>query len=104
MRAASKVDANQKQIVAGLRKAGCSVLILSQVGKGCPDIAVGFGGFTILMEIKDGSKPPSARKLTPDEEQFFRTWRGSAVVIKSLDEAIEAINQTIKRDEIRTTK
>jgi len=56
------------------------------------------------MEIKDGSKPPSARKLTPDEEQFFRTWRGSAVVIKSMDEAIEVINQTIKRDEIRKTK
>jgi len=103
MKRAAKVDANQKQIVQGLRNAGCSVLILSQVGKGCPDIAVGFGGFTILMEIKDETKPPSARKLTPDEEQFFRTWRGSAAVVKSLDEAIEVINQTIKRNEIRTT-
>lgn len=104
MKRAAKVDANQKQIVAGLRKAGCSVLILSQVGKGCPDIAVGFGGFTILMEIKDGSRPPSERRLTDDEQKFFSKWKGSAVVVKSLDEAIEAINQTIRRDEIRTTK
>lgn len=99
MRRAAKVDANQSEIVKGLRQCGCSVYITSQVGKGFPDIVVGFGGHTLLMEIKDGSLPPSGRKLTTDEQTFFEKWKGAAVVVNSLNEAIEAINETIKRYE-----
>ena len=61
---AAKVDANQVEIVEELRKAGCTVQHLHQVGKGCPDILVGYMHMNILMEIKDGEKPPSKKVLT----------------------------------------
>lgn len=89
----ARVDANQPQIVAALRKMGASVLHLHQVGNGCPDILVGFRSKNALVEIKDGSKPPSARKLTKDEAVFHAEWRGQVAVINSVDEAIEFIVQ-----------
>jgi hypothetical protein len=30
----------------------------------------------MLLEVKDGSKPPSAQKLTPQQEIWHRDWRG----------------------------
>jgi len=96
MRRAARTDANQQEIVRGLRKTGCTVIDLSAVGCGCPDILVGRAGYNWLFEIKDGSKPPSARKLTIPEQAFFAMWRGNVQVVKSLDEAIDAINETLK--------
>jgi len=96
MRRAARTDANQHEIVKGLRKTGCTVLDLSAVGCGCPDILVGRAGQNWLFEIKDGAKPPSARKLTIPEQAFFAMWRGNVQVVKSLDEAIDAINETLK--------
>jgi hypothetical protein len=84
-----RVDANQKSIVAALRDLGATILILSNVGKGCPDICVGWRGFNYLFEIKDGSKPPSARKLTEAEQAFHLMWRGQIEIITSLEEAIQ---------------
>ena len=94
---AAKIDANQNEIVNALRKAGCSVQILSNVGKGCPDLVVGitfmFGaGLTLMMEIKDGGKPPSAQKLTPDQVKWHDEWKGSKVVVNSVESALWAID------------
>jgi len=96
MRRAARVDANHSEIVQGLRKAGCSVLDLSRVGQGCPDICVGFGGINLLMEIKDGAKSPSARKLTADEVKFHRGWSGAVTVVNSLEDAIKQINAALE--------
>lgn len=96
MRRAARTDANHAEVVKGLRSAGCTVLDLSAVGKGCPDIMVGRAGYNWLFEIKDGKKLPSARKLTIPEQAFFAMWRGNVQVVKSLDEAIDAINQTLE--------
>ena len=84
----ARVDANQAVIVAALRKLGATVLHLHQLGKGAPDLAVGYEGRNYFLELKDGSKPPSARKLTPDEAKFHAEWRGQVAVIESVDEAI----------------
>lgn len=83
----AKVDDNQSQIVADLRSLGCSVLHLHAVGQGCPDVLVGWRGRNVLLELKDGAKPPSRRKLTPAQTEFFDTWRGEAHVVSSTDEA-----------------
>lgn len=91
MRRAAKVDDNQSEIVAALRKAGYSVCVLSAVGKGVPDIMVGSFGQNILLEIKDGSKPPSARKLTADESKWHKAWKGQVAVVSSVTEALQAI-------------
>lgn len=87
-----KVDANQKAIVAAIRKMGCSVQHLHSVGKGCPDILVGANKKNFLFEIKDGKKTKSAKKLTPDEVAFHESWRGQVVVIESIEDAYEFIN------------
>lgn len=64
---------------------------LSQ-GEGIPDLLVGFRGKTALLEVKDGEKPPSARKLTPAEQKFFDEWRGGTLaVVNSVDEAIAVV-------------
>ena len=89
----ARVDANQPQIVAALRKMGATVLHLHTIGHGCPDILVGHRGKNALVEIKDGEKPPSAQKLTPDEAAFHAEWRGQVAVINSVNDAIAFIGQ-----------
>lgn len=93
MRRAAKVDANQAAIVSALRDAGCGVLDLSAVGKGCPDLLVHgpcYPWRTCLMEVKDGDKPPSARKLTPDQVKFHGAWKGWLYTVTSVNEALAA--------------
>lgn len=95
MRRAARTDGNHRHVVRILRSVGASVLDLSRVGQGCPDLAVGFRGVTYLLEVKDGSKPPSARQLTPDEAAWHADWRGHVAVVNTPDEALEAIGATI---------
>lgn len=92
MRAKGRTDANQSRIVEALRKIGASVSITSGVGNGFPDLLVGYMGTTTLLEVKDGEKPPSDRKLTPAEAHFLATWKGGpAVVVEDEQEAINAV-------------
>lgn len=91
MRRAARVDDNQGQIVDALRRVGCSVWSLAGVGKGFPDLAVGFRGRNLFLEVKDGSKPPCKRKLTPDEEAFHASWRGHVAVVESVEDALKIV-------------
>ena len=91
MRRAAKVDNNQTEIVAALRKIGATVQPLHAVGQGCPDILVGWRGMNTILEIKDGKKPPSARKLTEDQEKWHAAWRGQVTVVETVEQAIEAV-------------
>lgn len=85
MRRVAKVDANQPEIVEYFRKTGWSVLIISQL-KNCCDIIVSKNGRTVAVEIKDGDKPPSQRKLTEGEESFRKSWQGEYSIIESIDD------------------
>jgi Holliday junction resolvase len=85
------VDANQSEIVAALRKAGCSVTPTHQAGKGFPDLAVGHRGKTYLIEVKDGEKPPSRQKLTDDQVRWHGQWLGHKAVVCNVSEALEAV-------------
>lgn len=92
MRRAMRVDDNQGKIVAAMRERGAYVRIISQ-GDGIPDLLVGYKGVSILMEVKDGDKPPSARKLTPAEEKFFLEWQGGMlVIVESVEDALEVLS------------
>lgn len=91
VRRASATDANQPEIVKALRAIGCSVQTLHEVGKGVPDILAGLRGKNYLIEIKDGSKPPSGRQLTSDQKDWHAGWRGTVHVVKNVDEAIRVV-------------
>lgn len=60
---------------------GATVQPLHTVGRGCPDLLVGYGGTNYLLEVKDGLKSPSQRKLTPDEQTWHDEWRGHVTVV-----------------------
>lgn len=89
---AKRTDANQREIVAALRKCGASVFILSEVGKGCPDLLIGLCGKNYLGEVKDGAKPPSGQRLTEKEQLFFDSWKGQVCILKSLEDVFHFIN------------
>ena len=96
MRRAAKIDSNQPEIVAYLRKLGWSVFSTAAIGKGFPDIIAGRPGCCALIEIKDGKKPPSARKLTKDEQIFAEEWTGPLIVALSPEDAARKLNELIR--------
>ena len=91
VRRASRVDDNQKLLVELWRRMGATVLILSEVGNGCPDVLIGYNGLNALVEIKDGSKVPSKQKLTQPQAEFHESWRGHVCIVKDEEEAMKLI-------------
>ena len=61
-----KRDANEREIVVALRAAGCSVTQMDAKA-GFDLLVISPLAGVLVMEIKDGAKPPSARYLTPNE-------------------------------------
>ncbi len=93
----SRIDKNQKEIVAFFRSYGATVAHLHEVGKGCPDLCVGYKGENLLVEIKDGSRPPSARKLTPVQKEFHDNWTGKIYIIESVQQAKELLEKVLSQ-------
>lgn len=90
LRLRSKVDANQPKLVAQIRKLGATVKVVSQLKRFC-DIVVGYQGKNYLIEIKDPDKPPSQRKLTPDEIDFHMEWEGQIDVVHTIEDVIKIL-------------
>jgi Holliday junction resolvase len=84
----AKVDSNQSEIVKAFRNLGFSVFLTHTLGRGFPDIVASKQGLNFLIEIKDGSLPPSKRKLTPAEQEFKDSWRGQYDIIESIDDVV----------------
>jgi len=89
MRRSARIDANQNEIVRHLRKLGFSVAITSGIGKGFPDLVVANYARTVLVELKDGDKPPSDQALTLDETEFHAKWKGNLLVANKLDDILK---------------
>jgi Holliday junction resolvase len=88
MRNHPNLDSNQPDIVKALRAAGASVTSLASVGNGCPDLLVGIRGKVAVMEVKDGAKPPSKRKLTEAEQIWHDNWRGTVYIVETVQQAL----------------
>ena len=84
----AKVDRNQGDIVAELKKIGCNVEVI-----GTPvDLLVGFRGRNYLLEVKvPKSKGERGGKKTEAQEEFFATWRGQKAIVQSPDDALRAV-------------
>ena len=91
MRRNGRIDANQPAVVAYLRKLGMSVCILSPMGNGIPDLLVGWRGLNVLLELKDGAKPPSAQELTGDERDWHAKWAGQLATVNSAEDAARVV-------------
>jgi Holliday junction resolvase len=85
----AKRDGNHAAIVKALKDAGRSVVELHAVGKGVPDLLVGWGrSRTLLMEVKD---PAGENKVYASQVEFHRDWKGTpVVVVRSTAEALAA--------------
>jgi predicted RecB family nuclease len=70
VRYAARVDDNQGEIVRAIQRIGGYVIDCSHVGSGFPDLLVAYRGRWSLIEIKDGEKSPSRRRLTPAQTVF----------------------------------
>ena len=87
-RRAAKKDANHNEVADVFIALGYSVLDVSQL-KNCCDLIAAKGKRSIAVEVKDGSKPPSARKLSSGELKFKEYWRGEWALIESVNDVIE---------------
>lgn len=94
---AAKVDSNQREIVRTLRNMGASVQPLHTVGQGVPDLLVAIAGFNVLIEVKDGEKPPSQQKLTPDQIDWHSNWKAPVYIVNSVVQVIDLI-QKLKQE------
>lgn len=95
MRRRARTDGNHGEIVEALRASGCSVQSLATVGAGVPDLLVGIAGRNLLLEIKDGSKSPSKRTLTPAEITWHGAWGGQVATVATVDEALALIDEWV---------
>jgi hypothetical protein len=91
-RLAARVDDNHAEIVAAFRKLGCSVLDIHQL-KNCADLIVSKNKRTVIVEVKDGKKPKSARHLTAGEREFFAGWRGESAIVESIDDVVRVVDE-----------
>ena len=80
-------DTNHGDIVRVLEQVGFAVKDTSQLG-GFVDVVASRANVNYLIEIKDGSKPPSDQVLTPKEQEFHDSWRGPIEILRSTEEAL----------------
>ena len=73
-RYAHRIDANQAQIMRDLRKAGLSVIDLSAVGGGVPDLLVSSRTEMWLMELKTATG-----RLNQKQLNWWDKWQGKPV-------------------------
>lgn len=79
MRRAARKDANEAALRARWEAIGGSWLPITPIKGGEPDALLGFRGQHVLVELKDGAKPPSARRLRKNQIEWHRRWCGGLV-------------------------
>jgi len=87
-------DSNHRSIVNLFRSfPGITVADTAALGNGFPDIVVGFGNKSHLIEIKDGNK-----KLTPEENEFVNSWSGDYTIIRNEKQVIDFLQKITRTD------
>jgi hypothetical protein len=73
---AKRTDANHTDVIGWYEQLFCSVVDLSGVGGGCPDLLIGCAGRSELSEVKT-----EVGHLEPSQIRFQRYWRGGKIVV-----------------------
>lgn len=91
---ARRVDRNQKFIISDLEAAGCKVVDLSAVGRGCPDLLVLAPNELrpVLIEVKNLSG--RGDKLTGPQAKFHAAYWGTIHRVTGVKEALAAVGLT----------
>lgn len=87
MRRAARADINQPDIVRKLRSMGASIWHTHTLGRGGPDIVIGYCGVNVLAEIKRDER----EQLTLAEYKFHAAWRGHIVTIRNERDAVQLL-------------
>ena len=90
---AARADENQRTIVEFLRKHHMEVQHLHSVGKGCPDLLVGYKGVNVLLEVKKNEK----KKLNSDQVIWHHNWRGQVATVTSPEDALIVVKDYARR-------
>lgn len=80
---AQRKDGNQQDIIDALEEIGCDVWVAHQP----VDLIVGFRGRSYLLEVKR----PKEKVRTPAQLKFHRDWRGHKAIVRTAQEAIDAV-------------
>ncbi len=90
---AARRDENEPEIIEALRAAGWSVQQINEPG--FPDLVVARGQRVFLMEvIGDAKAKKYPHGLTPTQVQFHRAWQGMIHLVRSVDDALDALRWT----------
>jgi hypothetical protein len=81
----AKVDRNHGHMRDGLRELGATVSDTSRLGKGFPDLVVGWHGISLPVEVKCPDNPG----LTDDEKAWWKKWEGSGIVAFYIDDVLK---------------
>jgi hypothetical protein len=93
-RRANRKDANHAVIARTLQQVGAHVIDAAAAPTLGFDLLVVYRGQIYIMEVKDGSKPPSERQLTPNEQEQQAALERPGVkyhVVLSEDDALRVI-------------
>jgi len=85
----NKKDKNHNEIQAAFEALGFVAFDISNLPE-CFDLLVAKNGHTLCIEIKDGSKSRSARKLTTGEKKFASMWvrGGNWLLVESIEDVM----------------
>jgi hypothetical protein len=90
---AARVDTNHAEIVNALRQRGATVQSLAKIGKGAPDLLVGYLGKNFLMEVKDRGTQYGKKGLNANQRRWFETWRGRVYEVASIEDALAVLKR-----------
>jgi hypothetical protein len=95
MRQAAKIDICQPEIVEALRKCGILVIILSGVGRGCPDL-LWHNGYTHMMGLIDCKSEHG--RLTKKQKELWALW--PVDICKTAEQALRIVGAVVQESEI----
>ena len=89
-------DANHEMLCRAFRAAGAGVVTLHTLGKGIPDILVGYAGSDQLVEIKlptrrDAFGASPKTHLSRKQKTWHSSWQGQTPVVVRTPEEAEAL-------------
>lgn len=91
----TSIDDNHNEVVSAFRRLGGVVTSTTCVKQFC-DMVVAYNGHWILIEVKDGKKPPSQRKLTEREQRYH----DDVSKVGCMVHIVESVEDVIKLIEI----